>query len=105
MKPHLAFSKGASADLQELVRYTTANWGQDQCLVYVAQLEAAAFALSKGEGRFKDLGAIHPDLRVAKQGKHYIFCLVRPSEMPVIVAILHERMDFIARLKGRLGEP
>jgi plasmid stabilization system protein ParE len=58
-------------------------------------------ALAKGEGIFKDLSAIHDSLRVAKSGRHYIFCLPRPNAVPIILAILHERMDIMTRLKSR----
>jgi toxin ParE1/3/4 len=95
-------ARGASADLKEIVRHTNERWGEPQCLVYIDQLEKASVAVAKGEGLFKDLSALHPKLRVAKSGRHYIFCLPRPNALPVILAIFHERMDIMARLRSRL---
>lgn len=95
-------SGGAAADLREIVRYTVENWGEDQCRSYVAALEQTAEALAKGHCVFKDMQALLPGLRVAKSGKHYIFCVPQPGRPALVLAILHERMDLVARLKGRL---
>ena len=95
-------AKGAVEDLREIVRHTNERWGEARCLAYVGQLEQTANALALNNGRFKDLSSIHPKLRVAKSGRHFIFLLPRPDALPVILAILHERMDIMARLAGRL---
>ena len=102
MAKHYVLAKGAAADLQDIVRHTNEKWGKAQCLTYIGQLEKAAVAVAKGEGSFKDLSAIHPQLRMARCGRHYIFCLPRSNALPVILAILHERMDVMARLGSRL---
>lgn len=95
-------SPGAAADLREIARYTVANWGQARCRSYVADLERAALALAAGEGMFKDMGFILPGLRMAWSGKHCIFCMPQPGRPSIILAVLHERMDVMARLKSRL---
>ncbi len=96
-------TKGAAADLEEIARYTAEQWGEEQCRVYICQLDKAAEAVAKGEGVFKDMSPLHPKLRMALCGRHYVFCLPQPGAPAVILAILHERMDIIARLKRRLG--
>ncbi len=103
MNRHYILAKGASNDLQDIIRHTNEEWGEAQCLTYVGQLEKTAMAVAKGEGSFKDLSAIHPQLRMARCGRQYIFCLPRPNGLPVILAIFHERMDIMARLRSRLG--
>jgi plasmid stabilization system protein ParE len=95
-------SKGAAADLRDITKYTLANWGEAQCRTYIAELEKAAVAVATGEGVFKDMSTLLPGLRVATSGKHYIFCVPRPDAPSIILAILHERMDILARLKSRL---
>lgn len=95
-------SRGAVSDLREITRYTAKTWGEAQCRRYVAELEEAAERLGRGEGVFKDLSAVMPGLRLATAGKHCLFCLPRPAAPALILAILHERMDLMARLKGRL---
>ena len=96
-------SPGALADIQEIARYTTAQWGEDQCRTYIAALEAKATALAAGSCPFRDLGSLMPGLRAATSGRHYIFCLPRPNAPALILAVLHERMDILAHLKSRLG--
>ena len=96
-------AKGAAADLEEIARYTAEQWGEEQCRVYIGQLDKAAEAVAKGEGVFKDMSSLHPKLRMALCGRHYVFCLPRPDAPAVILAILHEHMDIIVRLRRRLG--
>jgi plasmid stabilization system protein ParE len=95
-------AKGAAEDLRNIIRYTNERWGEAQCLAYVRQLEDAAASVARGQGFFKDFSVLHPGLRMARCGRHYIFCLPRSDALPIILAILHERMDIMARLKSRL---
>lgn len=102
MRKSYTLTKSAKADLQEITRYTLEQWGLAQCHTYIADIEKKAEALSTGNGVFKDMSAIMPNLRVAVSGKHYIFCLPQQNAPAIILAILHEKMDMIARLKHRL---
>jgi len=72
-------------------------------VAYVAELETAACKVALGQGIFKELDELIPGLRVKRAGKHVLFCLPRQNRQALILAILHERMDIIARLKERLG--
>lgn len=78
------------------------NWGEAQCRTYITELEKTTEAVAKGGGVFKDMSFILPDVRMATCGKHYIFCLPQAGKQSIILAILHERMDLMARLKSRL---
>jgi len=98
-------TKDAEADLRDITEYTVEKWGAAQCRTYTAELEKAAEAIAKGEGVFKDMNSVLPGLRVATCGKHYIFCVPQQDAPSLILAILHERMDLIARLKNRLQSP
>lgn len=95
-------SRAAAADLREITRYTVKQWGEDKCRAYIAHLEQCTDAVAKGIGVYKDMSALHPDLRMAACQHHYIFCLPRQDVPALVVAILHERMDIITRLKLRL---
>lgn len=97
-------AKGAAEDLRDIGRYTAERWGDAQGRTYAQQLDAAATDLALGRGVFRDIGAVLPGLRMKVAGSHYIFCLPRPGKPALILAILHERMDLMARLKRRLGE-
>lgn len=106
-KPYV-LTKGATADLENIISHSLEQWGKERTLTYIIQLETIASALARGEGTFRDLGAIRPSLRMAKSGSHFIFCLPQsdkssPEKPALILAILHERMDIMARLKNRLG--
>lgn len=92
----------AEADLRGIIRYTRTQWGNAQVRRYITRLERGIERLAVGEGAFKDLGTIHPSLRMAHCEHHYVFCLPRENAPALIVAILHERMDLMVRLAGRL---
>jgi toxin ParE1/3/4 len=97
-------TRSAAADLRDIVRYTTATWGGAQRSAYIKQLEDAACEVAEGRGAFKELGSVLPGLRVKAAGRHYIFCLPQAKGPALILAILHERMDLMARLQVRLRE-
>lgn len=93
----------AEADVRGIVRYTRQQWGDTQVRAYMGKLERGIARLAAGQGIFKDLGTLHPALRMAYCEHHYIFCLQREDAPPLIVAILHERMSLMTRLADRLA--
>jgi len=93
----------AETDLRAIIRYTHAQWGAAQVHRYVATLKTGINHVVAGKGAFKEMDTLHPGLRVAHCGHHYIFCLPREDAPALIVAILHERMDLIARIADRLS--
>ena len=95
-------TRGAASDLDDIVRYTRQTWGQAQCRVYVSRIEAAATELANGKSVFRTRDDLGPGLRVCRVGHHYVFCLPRTDQPALILAILHEQMDMISRLKERL---
>ena len=95
-------TEAAEADLRGIIRHTRKQWGSAQVRRYVAQLEKGIESLAAGEGAFRDMSAIHPALRMARCGHHYVFCLPRDAAPALVVAILHERMDVMLRLADRL---
>lgn len=102
MTPPYILTRSAAADLNDIVRYTVQTWGHDQCRDYVAQLEKAATELALEQGIFRSRDDLLPGLRVRRAGHHFLFCLPREDQPALILAILHERMDTIARLQERL---
>lgn len=95
-------TRGAAADLREVVRYTLQTWGRSQCQAYITEIEEAVAELSNGQGAYKTRDDLLPGLRVRRAGHHYLFCLPRNDQPALILAILHERMDMVARLQERL---
>jgi toxin ParE1/3/4 len=102
-RPHV-YAKAAAADLRAIARYTIDRWGHAQARKYIQDLDDASAAVATGRAAFKDLSAMHPGLRSLQAGSHYIFCLSRAGRPALILAILHERMDLMSRLKGRLDK-
>jgi plasmid stabilization system protein ParE len=97
------YSRQAEAELREIVLYTTRQWGASRARAYARQIDAAAAAVAAGQGVFKEWGEVLPGLRVSAAGSHYVFCVHRPDRPALILAILHQRMDLMARLKERLA--
>jgi toxin ParE1/3/4 len=103
LTPRYVLTRAAEGDLREVIGYTRRQWGEAQVRRYVGQLQRCAEALAAGDGAYRDLDDVHPGLRVRRCQHHYIFCLPRPDAPALIVAILHELMDLMARIAGRLG--
>ncbi|WP_075342481.1 type II toxin-antitoxin system RelE/ParE family toxin [Tenacibaculum agarivorans] len=92
----------AELDLENIVEYTIRKHGEDQILKYVTQLQEDTEQLALGMGHYKQLTDIHPKLRMVKSGKHYVFGITRENDLMIVIAILHERMNLVQRLKNRL---
>jgi plasmid stabilization system protein ParE len=101
---HAAFilHPAAEAELREIVRYTRKQWGAEQARDYAIKLRQCIQALADGKIPYKDMSRLHPGLRIARCERHYVFCLLRQDPPALVVAILHERMDIVARLEHRL---
>jgi len=99
------YAREAQAELREIVRYTAQQWGAAKARAYAHQIDKAAADLATGQGVFKDWGDVLPGLRVKVAGSHFVFCVLRPGKPASVLAVLHQRMDLMARLRGRLGEP
>lgn len=99
---HYELSRLAERDLDEIIDYTVAYHSFERMHDYTDALDHAAERLALGEGFYKKLPEIHPDLRVKRSGKHYIFGLMVGDKSMVVIAFFHESMDYIARLKDRL---
>lgn len=100
-RPYI-LTAGAADDIREIARYTDRQWGKQQREADVAQLEKVATDLALGKGVFRERKDLYPGVRVQLAGHHFVFCLPRKAEPALILAVLHERMDLVARLTGRL---
>jgi plasmid stabilization system protein ParE len=45
-----------------------------------------------------------PELRVSRIDHHYVFHLNREKQCPLILAVFHESMDLMTRLRARLRD-
>jgi toxin ParE1/3/4 len=92
----------AEGDLREIARYTRRQWGEAQSRRYARTLAACFRRLAAGEVVQHTFSDRFPDLFVTRCEHHYIFYLLPEEHKPRILAVLHERMDLLARLRDRL---
>ncbi|WP_157218111.1 type II toxin-antitoxin system RelE/ParE family toxin [Flavisphingomonas formosensis] len=99
-----AYSLTAAAedDIRGIIRYTRRHWGDAQVRDYMHRLERGIERVAAGQGHFKEVSTLYPELRMAHCEHHFIFCLPRDDAPALIVAIFHERMDLMAHLVDRL---
>ena len=68
-------SLSAEEDWQSIVNYTLDKHGEEQTRKYMKGLEDCIEALSTGDGFYKSLDELYPDMRLKHCEHHYIFCL------------------------------
>jgi plasmid stabilization system protein ParE len=95
-------TQGADADLQEIAHHTITTWGGAQARRYEAALEEHFQGIARQRVKGRVFLAHRPELRVSRCQHHYVFHLIRDQECPLIVAVFHERMDLMTRLRKRL---
>ena len=103
MTQPFVYAPQAQAELRAIVRYTAQQWGAAQARDYAGLIDTAATDLATGRGLFKDWDSVLPGLRVKAAGSHFVFCMLRPGKPALVLAILHQRMDLMARLQRRLA--
>jgi len=90
-------------DLEGIFDYTIDRWGVEQAYRYKGKLAAHFSRLGQGKTMTRTFLKRSPELQVSRCEHHYVFHLNRRSLPPLIVAVLHERMDLVNRIKSRLG--
>lgn len=102
MTGRYVLAPGAEADIRGIARYSLEHWGERKARAYLAAIDTATAAVAQGRGAFARMDDVVPGLRVAASGRHRIFCLSRTDRPALVLAVLHERMDIVARLAARL---
>lgn len=95
-------SRAALQDWQGIVEYTLERHGITQTEKYTAGLILCMEAMAQETGYFKDIDVSGRIVRIKHCQKHYIFALIRKNSPMMVIAIFHERMDLMTRLKDRL---
>lgn len=93
----------ADADLSGIAAYTIETWGIEQARRYEAALVAHFAAIARSTVRCRAPFKDRPDFLVSRCEHHYVFHRVRNNQCPLILAVFHERMNLMARLRERLG--
>jgi len=102
--PHYELAEAAEADLKSIALYTISNWGSRQAARYGAILDSHLEAIGNGKARTRIFLAHRPELRVSRIEHHYVFHLNREGQCPLILAVFHENMDLMVRLRDRLED-
>ena len=100
--PKYELAEAAEADLKNIALYTISKWGSRQAAHYAALLDAHFDAIGSGRARTRVFLQHRPALRVSRIKHHYVFHLTREGRCPLILAIFHENMDLMTRLRDRL---
>jgi plasmid stabilization system protein ParE len=93
----------AEDDIKDIARYTLKQWGKKQSLQYAALLEESFLDIVGGTSLSRAFSEHYPQIQVTRCEHHYIFYTHLEGQRPCIIAVLHERMDRVAKLKNRLG--
>lgn len=87
----------AEADLDDIAIYTKERWGRRQARQYLAALRLDIDSLAQFPASNPKQASQHGEFRKLASGHHMIFYLTVPRQI-VVVRVLHERMNFEARL-------
>lgn len=92
----------AKADIRSIWLYTVETWGEEQADRYIQALDAKFDEIATGKAISRTFSKSYPQVHVLRCEHHYIFYLVPEGRRPRIIAVLHERMNFLARLQAAL---
>ncbi len=102
--PNYELAEAAEADLKSIALYTFSKWGVRQAARYGAVLDAHFEAIGNGRARTRIFLQHRPEVRVSHVEHHYVFHLDREDQCPLILAVFHQNMDLMSRLRARLGD-
>ncbi len=100
--PLYQLTEDADADLEGIIRYTLSQWGVEQARLYTDKLHRCFENIAAEKTASRQFSEKYPQARVTHCEHHYVFYLELEGKPPRIFAVLHERMDLLARLKDRL---
>lgn len=101
--PRYELTDDADSDLEKIIRYTLDQWGEKRAEQYADKLHRCFEKIARKEVVSRPFSSKHANARVFRSEHHYIFYIHPEGKPPRIFAVLHERMDMLARLKERLG--
>ena len=99
MSPYF-FTRSAKEDLLDIWLYTQETWGEAQADRYQDDLHGCCERVATGAIRGKSIPAI--DRVKSHHCRHHYLFFVKQQGTIVIIAVLHERMDLVERLRDRL---
>ena len=95
MKQRYKLSKLAEKDLTGIWRYTMSTWSVEQADKYIAGLIGAIEDIARNP---LAIGRSYEHVRIGYRkhlwGSHRIFYRILPDNIPFIVRVLHQKMDY-----------
>lgn len=82
----------AEADLLEIVRYTKAEWGEQQAKRYLTDLRRQIDMAAELPGIGSDVHGLPAEYRKVRSGAHRAIYRCSEAEL-IVVRIVHERED------------
>ncbi len=95
-------TRDAEQDLQNIANYTVKKWGVKALKTYHDGLGTTFNAIGSRDIVTRQFSDVLPHVFVTKFKYHFIFYLSKPNIKPVIIGVIHERMDIVNRLNSRL---
>jgi len=92
-------------DIKDIARYTLKQWGKKQSMHYAGLLEKHFRKITSKSVYSRNFSERYPQVLLSHCEHHYIFHIQSDKKPPIIIAVLHERMDMLVRLKNRLDAP
>ena len=96
------FTKDAEQDLVEIWNYTATTWSEAQADADLEQIHAYCENLRRNIKISKRPLKAFPTLHSLRCEQHFLFFLL--LDQPSVIAVLHGKMDVIARLRKRLSD-
>ena len=94
------FSKAAEKDFKSIGSYTQKQWGYEQRVLYLTELNASFITLSENPNMGTNCHYIEPGLKKYKYKSHIIFYEVQDDQNILIIRILHKNMDVKSHLQS-----
>ena len=95
------FTEKAEADLKHIWKHTHATWGEGQADRYLYGIDDCCHTLAETPHMGKIANEVGNGVRILRYENHYICYLIHDDTL-IVIAILHERMNLLARIKSRL---
>ena len=89
--PVYSFSRLAETDLLSIGAYTLREWGEEQAIRYLADLEVGCQMLAENPALGRSCDEIRPGLHRMERGRHVLFYRAVTGGI-LILRILHQRM-------------
>ncbi len=100
--PEYELTPTAESDLLAIAVYTIETWGLEQASRYEAALERHFRGLARREVVTSTPLPHRPELQSSRCEHHYVFTQWRSEGTLLIIAVLHENMDLMTRLRDLL---